>query len=73
MQGMSVDRLRLLLHPVGEEEKQGGAADHREDHVVWISTEPDGGWQKAQHLYSFNREHTVSELRRALAWRLTHQ
>ncbi|XP_037078622.1 MAM and LDL-receptor class A domain-containing protein 1-like [Pollicipes pollicipes] len=57
--GLSADRLRLVLHPVGEEEKQGAPADHRQDLVLWSSAESDEGWQQVMLLYSYGGQYKL--------------
>ncbi|XP_037070562.1 MAM and LDL-receptor class A domain-containing protein 2-like [Pollicipes pollicipes] len=61
MKGLSVDRLRVLLHPVSEEEKDDGTtADHRDDIVIWSSSNSGGGsWKAAQQLYTYGMDHTI--------------
>lgn len=54
--GLSVAGLRVLLHPINEEEN-----DHDTfDRILWSSKDvTDGKWKRAEVLYTFNKEHQV--------------
>ena len=61
--GLSVDRLRVLLHPVSDDESDGSmSADHRDDFVIWESTSVDDqGWMPIEKLITSSRDHTVRD------------
>ncbi|XP_043230103.1 MAM and LDL-receptor class A domain-containing protein 1-like [Amphibalanus amphitrite] len=58
--GLSVDRLRVLLHPVSDDERDGSTADHRDDIVIWESDSVDDqGWTPTEKLITSSRDHTI--------------
>lgn len=58
--GLSVDRLRILLHPIDMEMmKKDAPADHRDDIVLWTSMDNDGMWRSESQLYTFPHDHSI--------------
>lgn len=55
IEGLSTAGLRVLLHPITEEDDQDSF-----DRILWSSKDStDQMWKKAEVLYTYNKEHQV--------------
>lgn len=53
--GLSAAGLRVLLHPILEEDEQDIY-----DRILWSSKDAtEGAWKRAEILYTYNKEHQV--------------